>query len=241
MQRKLIMKICILDDCLQDARQLKQAVSFLFEKHNLHTEWTLLGHPCQAEEEWKTFDLIFLDVQLAEASGLDLAKKIKEQSPCTPVVLISRYAHYSISGYQTGALRFLPKPVDEKMAASILDDAFFKALENQETIFDLRLYKKPIRLGQIAYVEYEDRKTKCHLQNGGILESSILLKEWLELCQNKPVVQVYKSILVPLASIASIDTDNREILLKNHHKVPFSRHFKKEILKKYQEYLCSTL
>ena len=76
------------------------------------------GASALAEVERLRPDLVLLDVQLPDASGLDLVPLLR---PVSDVVLVSSRDHSDIAGRiaRSGALAFIPK--DELTGAAVLD------------------------------------------------------------------------------------------------------------------------
>jgi DNA-binding response OmpR family regulator len=84
------------------------------------------GRECLAAMRETPFDLVFLDIHLPDANGIDLLKTIREISPETRVVIIS--GDGSIQGkdraLSEGAVQFLEKPFDIGVVARIVDSTF---------------------------------------------------------------------------------------------------------------------
>ncbi len=53
-------------------------------------------------------DLVFLDIQMPEMTGLDIARRIPEQ---TRVVFTTAYRDYAVEGFRVNALDYLLKPI----------------------------------------------------------------------------------------------------------------------------------
>ena len=55
--------------------------------------------------------LAFLDIELGNASGLDLCRELLGANPRTNVVFLTAYAEYSLDAWGTGASGFMVKPI----------------------------------------------------------------------------------------------------------------------------------
>ena len=55
--------------------------------------------------------LAFLDIELGDASGLDLCRELLNINPRTNVVYLTAYAEYSLDAWGTGASGFMLKPI----------------------------------------------------------------------------------------------------------------------------------
>ncbi len=64
----------------------------------------------QAIETGQPVDVAFLDVEMYEMSGLELARRIKIKSPQTAIVFLTGYSNYAIDAFKVRARGYLLKP-----------------------------------------------------------------------------------------------------------------------------------
>lgn len=57
------------------------------------------------------FDVIFMDIELDQENGIDLAEKILEKYPYTNIIYVTSHASFALDSYRTRASTFLMKPV----------------------------------------------------------------------------------------------------------------------------------
>lgn len=72
-------------------------------------------------EFWEP-DLVFLDIQLPQLSGIDVLKRIKVMKDGTPVVMISGYAteKIAVQSLELGAMDYINKPINFKRLEEIV-------------------------------------------------------------------------------------------------------------------------
>ncbi len=58
--------------------------------------------------------LAFLDIELGNASGLDLCRMLLDINPRTNVVFLTAFAEYSLDAWSTGASGFMVKPITQE-------------------------------------------------------------------------------------------------------------------------------
>lgn len=63
------------------------------------------------EELLKSIDLVFLDIEMPELNGIELAKEIKKINPALFVVFVSAYNEYAVKAFELNAVDYLLKPV----------------------------------------------------------------------------------------------------------------------------------
>ena len=66
-------------------------------------------------------DFAFLDIRMPGLTGLDVAAALVEASPETQVVFVTAYNQYAIDAFESGAVDYLLKPVEEKRLAATVE------------------------------------------------------------------------------------------------------------------------
>ncbi len=59
-------------------------------------------------------DLLFLDVEMKEMTGMEAAERIREFDKTILLVFVTGYSEYVFDGYRTGALDYVMKPAGEE-------------------------------------------------------------------------------------------------------------------------------
>lgn len=69
------------------------------------------------------FDLILLDVMLPGLHGIEVLRRIREQNPALPVILLTGQAgaKHGIEGMKHGAKGYLSKPVDLRELLDLIE------------------------------------------------------------------------------------------------------------------------
>ncbi len=98
-------------------------------------------------------DLAFLDIQMPELTGLDIARRI---DPQTKVVFTTAYRDFAVEGFQVNALHYLLKPIsyDEFLQAVERASATAPEAQTQQYITvksEYRLIRIPVN--DILYIE----------------------------------------------------------------------------------------
>ena len=66
-------------------------------------------------------DVVFLDVEMPEMSGIDCAKQISDISPETPLIFATAHDDYMAAAFQLYAFDYLKKPFDVERAMGSLE------------------------------------------------------------------------------------------------------------------------
>ena len=73
-----------------------------------------------AYAEKNEISVAFLDIEMGQTSGLELAKKLLSYSPRLNVFFLTAYPDYALPAWETGACGFLVKPMTVDSAVKVL-------------------------------------------------------------------------------------------------------------------------
>jgi DNA-binding LytR/AlgR family response regulator len=186
-------------------------------------------------------DLLFLDIQMPELSGLEFAKILPKQ---TKIVFTSNQSKYAVEGYKVNALGYLMKPVNYEEFVSVSTKAMelFK-IEQQMNLYsqdkfifvksDYKLVK--INLEDILYIEGLKDYVKIYVEGHRPILSLINMKKIDETLPHPDFMRVHRSYIVHMCKINMID---RGRIVFGEEFIPISESYKSEV----QRFLdCHTL
>jgi len=115
------MKVLIVDD----NRLVCWGLGRTLSKKNIVHHAVEDGKNALSEVRGTFYDLVFLDIHLPDANGLDLMREIRRISPDTKVVIISSDGSENNvrRALAAGALRFMEKPYDNSEVMEVLEAA----------------------------------------------------------------------------------------------------------------------
>lgn len=188
---------------LTEVKQYSDAKAFLFE---------------YAEE--KDFDILLLDIEMPEVSGIELAKTVRRENAGVQIVFVTGYYEYFSDGFDVSALHYLVKPVDAGKLLPVLD----RAAENLSCRQRCVLVSTPdadrkLSLGDILYVEAQNVYVIVHTVRGNYRTRSTLAKFAQQL--DETFFKVHRSYVAGLKYIMKITRSG--ITMTNGDQIPISR------------------
>ncbi len=69
-----------------------------------------------------SIQIAFLDIDMPELNGLELAQKIHEVSPLTAIIFTTGYPQFALDAFKQHAIGYLLKPIDKKAVEAELEN-----------------------------------------------------------------------------------------------------------------------
>jgi DNA-binding LytR/AlgR family response regulator len=219
----------------------------LLEKYTRKTPFLDLTMRCSSAVEAmgilneKKIDLIFLDIQMPEVSGIDFSKMIGNE---IKIVFTTAFSEYAIEGYKVNALDYLLKPFnyEEFLRAANKAKEWFEFKESRpaaynrgsdDFIFVRSEYKQiKIDLNDVIYFEGLKDYVKIRIINQPKPVMTIMsLKSLEELLPEKNFMRIHRSYIIALDKIELIER-NQVIMNSNIHisiADPYKKQFREFI------------
>ena len=107
-----MIRIGSVDDEKQERDQLKQALARFGAENG--TELNVKEFDCAAvylAAQDRDFDILYLDIDMPQMSGMELAEKIRETDQDVILIFCTNLQQFALNGYSVGALGFIVKPI----------------------------------------------------------------------------------------------------------------------------------
>ncbi|MES2018093.1 MAG: response regulator [Pseudomonadota bacterium] len=188
-------------------------------------------------------DVVFLDIQMPEISGIELAASLPAPAPL--IVFATAFDQYAISAFDANAIDYLLKPYDqarlqralvrvrERLKAPQPAPAFDSGHEVRQLLVSERGVKRVVKVEQIAWIETADNYVVLHTAVDQPLMRQTLaglldkLGPRFMRCHRRAAVQ-----LDWIESVIALDKGDCELVLRGGAKVQCSRQYKAELLAK---------
>ncbi|MCI8404105.1 MAG: response regulator transcription factor [Clostridia bacterium] len=184
----MILYIALCDNEREVLRTEAQLICDIFDEKEIQYKLQTFSSPKELLETEIIYDIVFLDVEMPELSGIELAKKIEERKKNCLVFFLTSYSFYLDNAFDVNALRYLIKPVDKNRLSLGIDSALQRINSRNKTIL-VTGYKNrlSVRLsvGSIIYIENIGRHT--HIVSK---ERDFIASELFSVIKNKIEQQV---------------------------------------------------
>lgn len=183
-------------------------------------------------------DVIFLDINMPEISGLSFAKSINKK---IKIIFTTAYREYAVDGFDLQAVDYLLKPISfDRLFQSItkyidecnpLDSSSDYTIKEETSDFifvrsDRKMLK--VNFSEIFYIESLGDYIKIIMKAKNIVTRETISSMEAKLPKNM-FLRIHRSYLVSIEQITSFTHEYIEI---NKNVIPISRSYKTSVLNK---------
>ena len=176
--------------------------------------------------------LLFLDIQMPELSGIEFAKILPSE---TKIIFTTAFQQYAIESYKVNALDYLLKPVSYEDFLAAADKAleWFNVEEKQQAYAkdrfmfvksDYKLIR--VALDDILYIEGLKDYVRIYLEDGTRIMSLMNMKKLEDYLPSPEFLRTHRSYIVHMPKTQQID--RFRIVFGDQH-IPISDSYKDEV------------
>jgi two-component system response regulator LytT len=189
----------------------------------------------------ENIDLAFLDIQLTDETGLDLADKLAKVTDPPAIIFATAYDEYAIQAFEKNAKDYILKPFELERVREAVSRV--QALTEKQDQQSIDTYSQPkrfpiqaedrivmVKMEDILAVEVSNGETSIHTR-----QQTYTIQEPLTAWENKLdasiFMKVHRSFIISLEAIKEIQpwfNHTYQVTLINNQKVPVSRSYMKD-------------
>lgn len=189
----------------------------------------------QLLKEGTRFDIFFLDINLKDINGIDMARQLRQETEAV-IVFVTALKEYIFDAFDVQAFQYLLKPVDEEKFFQVLDKALLECRtlkQSEPLVIRVKGVYRNVPKDSILYAENEARKIVLHLKEEQIAYYAKMSE--LEILLGKSFFRCHRGYLVNLGEVKSYDTGS--IQLRNGESILMAKQKYSDFVTAYMEYL----
>ena len=206
----------------------------------LNVEYFLSGNFMleRFQSEKNPFDLVYLDMDMDEKSGLDLAKEIRQNyhSDCL-ILFLTNYPKYMQNSFDVRAFQYMIKPVqfDEFEKKFNAARKYLEKDDKNRVVLKIDEDNVVFFTNEIYYIEKEksSKQFLVYLEDKCVVAKGVLSAIENQLLEQH-FMRTHRSYLVNMKHIRRIQKN--DLVLSNGNLVPISRRKEKELKQQFMRY-----
>ena len=232
--------------CCDDEKQQLELYKTMFtniemrQDIKLNVEYFLSGNFMleRFQSEKNPFDLVYLDMDMDEKSGLDLAKEIRQNyhSDCL-ILFLTNYPKYMQNSFDVRAFQYMIKPVqfDEFEKKFNAARKYLEKDDKNRVVLKIDEDNVVFFTNEIYYIEKEksSKQFLVYLEDKCVVAKGVLSAIENQLLEQH-FMRTHRSYLVNMKHIRRIQKN--DLVLSNGNLVPISRRKEKELKQQFMRY-----
>ena len=234
-----MLKIAILDDNKTALMISTSAVEAFLKEKNAEYKLFSFSNPLNflASAKEEKFDLSFLDIDMPEMNGLEVANQLSEISKNGQIIFLSQREDLVFECLKFHPFGFIRKSklIDD---FSLMMNQYYQTIANVESDdakidFIDKTKTVSFKIKEIVYIEGDRNYQRVVLKDKTSQNVRTQMGSLKEKLREHGFIRIHKGYLVNYLYIRSIGTD--EVLLTTGSALPMSKKRKDEIMKQYLE------
>lgn len=167
-------------------------------------------------------DILFLDIQMKNLTGMDTARKLREFDKKVEILFTTSVSDYVYEGYEVRAYRYLLKPINYETIDKHLSECIFNILEKEDNylIINNKNNITKIMLDDIFYIETQGRELIIHKKESEYIVK-MSMRKIERLLKGRKFFRCHNSFMINLNKVDSID---KSIVYICDNEIPVSKH-----------------
>ncbi len=180
----------------------------------------------------KRYDFVFLDVELDEASGMDVACEMRKTNPDAILVFASGFVKYAVQGYKVRAFRYLLKQELEEEFPICMKEVLQEIKRQRQTmsIKTVDGAAVSVRLSDIWYLEGKNHNV-CVCTAGGDYLVHDTLNHLCAQIPSEDFMRIQRSFCVNMRNVVQVKGNT--VQLANKTVLTASRHAGPELMRRF--------
>lgn len=229
-----MLQIAVCDGDEIMGEKLKQLIELRLQKEEGYRVW-VFATGRQLLESGVSFDIFFLDIDLRDINGIDMARQLRQESEAV-IVFVTALKEYIFDAFDVQAFQYLLKPIDEQKFFQVLDKAVAECKivkQSEPLVIRVKGVYQNVPKENILYAENDARKIILHLRGEQIAYYSKMSE--LEGLLGRQFFRCHRGYLVNLGAVKSYDTGS--IQIKNGETILMAKQKYGDFVTAYMEYL----
>ena len=205
----LLIDILVCDDSAEIVEQVKKLLCS-WEKENS------AGFNIDCRQSGKfildgrhKYDIAFIDIEMPDMSGLELAAELKKQNPDVLIIVLTSFPRYLDDAMRINVFRYLSKPIDVNRFNKNLSEAVQEYRTLSKTIIlETHDIVKKIKTKDILYIENR-RYGALLVTKDAEYATAVRLKDWIaKTSQPDCFIYSHASYIVNLQNVIDFSKDS---------------------------------
>lgn len=231
------MRVAICEDESLFAEKLADTVRAFLDSMNIECLVEVFFDANSFLNNMEEYDLIFIDCQLPDMNGIELAKKMREEDIDTEIIFVTSYPEYVYESFEVKPFRYILKSENNDEVIKALESFVSMRIRDRDVRVTSAKYDMMINLNDIVYIESCGKYSIVRLVDNRFFKSSRSISDYENEISSEcnSFCRTHRSFMVNMKYIKCIERNL--IIFENGENAVVARRKVTEFNKKYLSYL----
>lgn len=228
------MRILIIDDEEDFCSKIKHDLSVHLEKLTDHIEFNIISNDFQNHLIDEKYDLIFIDIDLKDHNGIEIAKDIRNSGLGELFIFVTAHAHLVYDTFIVHPFFFIRKDNYKNDMSVFIDLLPEKFNTDGFIMIKWKGVKRAVNMRDIIYIESMDHSLLIHTIQGVFYDSHLLM-DILKILNQENFVQIHKSYIINMKYL--VNYNSAMVQMIKDVQLNIGRKYKQSFFERYTTYL----
>lgn len=224
------MNIAICEDDYLFAKKLAEKAEDFFKSKEIEVEIDIFTDGRLLVEKYRekrAYELIFMDIQLDNSDGMNIAGEVRDFDKSVPVIFVTSIENRALDGYDVNAYGYIVKTRFEDKFQSVMQRLWDNYFCETMVILKTKTETTIVPARKILWAESDDRNTIVNTDDGNKYCLTESIRQFSERLPEKVFIESHKSVFVNIEHIEKINSNSLTI---KGNILPVSRRNHKNVL-----------
>lgn len=233
------MRIAIVDDIVSDRKELHNRLSAILYRCSLDAgifEYAD-GETYLSAAENERFEIVFLDIYMSGANGVEVAKKLRTFDHECIIIFTTSSTDYALDGFRVRALHYLVKPYSNEELENLFKEIIAQ-LPVPDKYLDVNIVGGSVRLrfNEIIYASHFKHQIHIHTSDGNTTVTRQTFRDFVSCLEGDDrFFMCSRGVIINLGYAE--DFNGTDFKLKNGDTISVSRDITKSARLAFGDYL----
>lgn len=233
------MRLAIVDDIVSERKELHNRLSVILYhcSHDAEIFEYADGETFLSAAEKERFEIIFLDIYMNGANGIEIAKKLRTFDQECIIIFTTSSTDYALDGFRVRALHYLVKPYSNKELENLFKEIIAR-LPATDKYLDINIVGGAVRLrfNEIIYASHFKHQIHIHTLDGNTTVTRQTFRDFVSSLEGDDrFFMCSRGVIINLDYAE--DFDGTAFKLKNGDTISVSRDITKSARLAFGDYL----
>ena len=233
------MRIAVVDDIASERKLLCSRLTEQFARRGVHADLFEYenGESFLAGAKERPFTVVFLDIYMTGANGIETAKELRSFDSDCLLVFTTTSTDHALEGFRVRAMHYLVKPYEEKVLSGLTDEILSR-IPSSGKYLDVKVNGSNVQIPfqKIVFAEHFSHMIHIHTTRKKEVLTRQSFEAFTSLLKVDPRFYLCnRGIVINLEH--AVDFDGKEFLLNDETRIPVSRKLIKDARQTFMDYL----